>query len=97
MKKKIFLLPLLLLALIGCSNKEYYNKERPKFGESFEVLCMHDSILFLLDTDTNYVYLYFANGFGRSVSIYYNEKGQPMNYDEFKLVHNEKYHKGEQR
>lgn len=91
---------LLVLSLLLCScSFNAYSKEndKPNFGDNFKIMCDHNSVYYMLDLDTNYIYVYFSIGYGRSICAYCNSKGQPMSYDEFKLVHNEKYHKGEER
>ena len=89
--KKIFII--LLLTLTGCSSTTKVESA----PNNFVKLCEHEhAIIYLKDEDTNIIYFRKLNGFQGGISVYYNEKGQPMTYDEFNSVHNEKYHKGEQ-
>lgn len=96
MKKALFLLPLLLLTSCKETSKQM---QEITYCANFVVLCQHDietrTIWYIKDEDTNIIYIMFARGYRGGISVYYNEKGQPMTYGEFDVVHNEKYHKGE--
>ena len=98
MKKILLLLPLLLLTSCKETSEQ---KQEITYCANLVELCQHDNgeatriIWYLKDKDTNIIYIMFRNGYRGGISVYYNEKGQPMTYEEFDVVHNEKYHKGE--
>jgi hypothetical protein len=98
MKKALLLLPLLLFTSCKETSEQ---KQEITYCANFVELCQHDTatrtILYLKDEDTNIIYIMFMWGYRGGISVYYNEKGQPMTYEEFDVVHNEKYHKGEQK
>lgn len=87
--KKIFLIPLLLL-LTNCN---YYKQEYEReISANFETVCRHHIYYYLRDLDTNIMYVSSHQGYAYGFSVYYNEEGKPMTYNEFKVVHIEKYH-----
>lgn len=86
--KKLLLIGLLLLT--SCTT--YTQESKRETEATFEEICMHIPYHYLRDIDTNIIYVK-ANA---SISVYYNENGKPMTYKEFKVVHIEKYHKGEE-
>ena len=87
--KKIFLISLLLL-LTNCN---YYKQEDEREIEAnFEIICRHDEYYYSRDLDTNIMYINLHRLYAYGFSVYYNEEGKPMTYDEFKVVHIEKYH-----
>lgn len=96
MKKILFILPLMLLT--SCSGSSYNAENERTEKANFEEVCSHklsfdEEINYLKDIDTNLIYIKFRDGYKGSISIYYNSNGKPMTYDEFRLIHVEKYHK----
>ena len=99
MKKLLMLFPLAIMALSGCSNSEYNSEtNRKNWGANFELVCEHQtkelkSVYFLRDCDTDIIYLLVsASPSVNGLSVYYNEEGLPMNYEQFKIAHIAKYH-----
>ena len=92
MKKLLLIVPLILTA---CGTF-YEPEENRELICNFEQICSHSEgswhFNYLRDIDTNIIYLNYICAYKGSVSIYYNSKGEPMTYEEFKLVHIEKYH-----
>lgn len=87
--KKLLLIGLLLLT--SCTT--YTQESKRGIVATFEEICMHVPYFYLRDIDTNIIYVKSNS----VVSVYYNENGKPMNYEEFKVVHIKKYHKGEEQ
>ena len=97
MKKLFMLIPLVSMLLVGCDRNEYNTEgNRNKIEPNFEVICRHVDnfdVSYLRDIDTDMIYVLFGNtDFNSGLSVYYNKKGEPMKYQEFKTVHIEKYH-----
>ena len=97
--KKILLFPLVAMMLTGCMQNEYNTEgNRSKIDPNFEVICEHSNDVgyytqYLRDLDTDMIYVHFSSSqWNSGLSIYYNEKGEPMKYQEFKTVHIDKYH-----
>lgn len=91
--KLLFLLPLLLLT--GCTDSPRDNDGNvmsPSLAPNFSIVCSHEYIEFVRDVDTDIMYMYFVANKRAALSTYYNSKGEPMTYTEFKTVHTEKYH-----
>ncbi len=96
MKKLFMLIPLVSMLLVGCSGTEYHaENNREKVGDNFELICTHRDefdVNYLRDLDTDMIYVHFRSDLSSGLSVYYNEKGEPMKYQEFKTVHIDKYH-----
>lgn len=99
MKKLLMLFPLAIMALSGCGGSSYNSEtERENWGANFELICEHRTnslryVYFVRDCDTDIIY--FTSSLSNSLnglSVYYNEEGQPMNYEQFKIAHVAKYH-----
>lgn len=99
MKKLLMLIPLASMLLVGCNRTEYHTENnREKIGDNFEIVCEHANddgyyTRYLRDLDTEMIYVHFSSSqWNSGLSIYYNSKGEPMKYQEFKTVHIDKYH-----
>lgn len=99
--KLMLLVGLLTTALTGCG-KETAQDGGTKYltGENWKCLCTHNQhdadktkLQYYQDTDTDIVYVYITALYKASMSVYYNEDGKPMTYQEFEKVHINKYHK----
>lgn len=94
--KKIFLLPLLMLSLVGCTyEKEKVHNYDADVNGGVVILCTHTlgnlKLSFIRDTYTENIYVKMFQsidrGGGGSLSPYYNADGQIMKYSEFVEVH----------
>ena len=91
--KFLFILPMILL-LAACDDSTPKGENGGIiWGGNYERLCNHNYyVTYLRDVDTDIIYVLYDGSKRGSLSVYYAEDGKPMSYDEFKIVHNSKYH-----
>lgn len=91
--KKLLLLPLLLLTLIGCEdNRAPKVPETNNYDKYYVVLCEHhiencEYLIFIHDTYTDNIYYRWNSTERGNLSPYYNKDGVIMKYSEFQRVH----------